>query len=86
VRGTVGLPTTITLDEEATATPYDLEVPLGAGEVTSLGGTASFRGAAPYLGIGWGSPAFGKKRLGFTLDVGVTWTSPRQCGDGGRTR
>jgi outer membrane cobalamin receptor len=119
VRGTVGLPTTVTLDEEATATPYDLEVPLGAssvrldvhpwagrlrlsggvalprspyelrakeaatydvggvvyeaGEVTRLGGTASFRGVAPYLGIGWGSPVFGKRRFGFSLDVGVTF-------------
>jgi len=117
LRGTVGLPTTITLDEEATATPYDLVVPLGAssvrldvhpwagrlrlsggvafprgpyklrakeaatydvggvqytaGEVTSLGGTASFRGAAPYVGVGWGSPVFGKGRFGFSLDVGV---------------
>ena len=119
LRGTVGFPSSVAFDDEATATPYDVEMPLGtsgvrmdvypwagrlhvsggvalprspielrakeaptydvggvaydAADVGILGGTASVRRAAPYVGLGWGSPVFGKRRFGFNLDLGATF-------------
>ncbi|UCG59314.1 MAG: hypothetical protein JSU70_07345 [Phycisphaerales bacterium] len=43
-------------------------------QVGTLSGTVSFDDVAPYVGIGWGNPFTGNRRLGFACDIGVAYT------------
>ncbi len=40
---------------------------------TTLNGDVSFNRASPYLGIGWGNPVSGSKRLSVSFDLGVVY-------------
>ena len=44
-----------------------------AAQVGTLTGRFDANTAAPYLGIGFGNPVYGSKRLGVTLDLGVAY-------------
>lgn len=57
-----------------TATTYSLNGTVyTAAEAGIMTGRMDFNRAAPYLGIGFGNPVYGSKRLGFTFDAGVAY-------------
>lgn len=45
-------------------------------QVGTLSGAARFPRLRPYAGIGWGSPARNRGRLGFSTDIGVVYGRP----------
>ena len=43
-------------------------------QIGTLSGSLDIDGLSPYVGIGWGNPFAGKRRWGFTLDMGLAFT------------
>jgi len=43
-------------------------------QIGTLNGSLDIDGLSPYVGIGWGNPFAGKRRWGFTLDLGLAFT------------
>lgn len=43
-------------------------------QIGTLNGSLDIDGLSPYVGIGWGNPFAGKRRWGFTLDMGLAFT------------
>jgi hypothetical protein len=57
-----------------TATTYSLNGTVyTAAEAGIMTGRMDFNRAAPYLGIGFGNPVYGSKRVGFTFDAGIAY-------------
>jgi hypothetical protein len=60
--------------ETTTAETYDVgSTVYSATDIGPITGTATFRRAAPYVGLGFGSPVFGSRRFGIGFDVGVAF-------------
>ena len=43
-------------------------------QIGTLTGRVDIDGLSPYVGIGWGNPFAGKRRWGFTVDMGLAFT------------